>query len=124
MTKLDAGGVEWIVGAVSAGVVALTLGFLTLHAVRSAEAAPDLAIARERPEEPGAAQLRFVVSNAGERPARDVTVALRLRGNPGDKRTLTIDFVPANSQVAGAFLLEGDARTPDYDLRVESYLDP
>ena len=42
-----------------------------------------------------------------------------------EKRTLTIDFVPASSEVTGAFLLDDAVRAAsDYDLRVESYLDP
>ena len=89
VAKLDAGGVERIVGLVSAAAVASTLGFLTFQASQSAEALPELAIAR-RTAEAGSgsgAQLRFVVSNGGARPARDVTVALLVRGSSGKWRS-------------------------------------
>ena len=123
MTKPDVARVEWIV-AVPALAVALMLGVLVLDAIRGGGEAPDLAVAR-RSAAAETARLDFVVRNEGGRAARDVTVALRLRGPEGTEiRTLTIDFVPARSEVAGAFLLDGAAGPLEPDLRVESYLDP
>jgi uncharacterized protein (TIGR02588 family) len=69
--------------------------------------------------------MRFAVVNQGERTASNVTVALQLATDTGapERRSLTIDFVPAHSQVSGAFLLD-PSEMATARLIVESYLDP
>lgn len=123
--RRDPGRAEWIVGFASAGMVALLLGYLIFQAARDTATLPKLEVI-QTPAGSQSAQLRFAVRNGGTRAAREVTVALHLRGAPDgpEKWTLTIDFVPGNSEVTGAFLLDGDAPGLVPDLRVESYLDP
>ena len=114
--------VEWIAGAVSAVLVLSMLGYLIMLGVRGSNADPELEVI----EVPGSAgQMRFAVLNRGGRTASNVTVALQLATDTGapERRSLTIDFVPAHSQVSGAFLLD-PAELATARLIVESYLDP
>lgn len=117
---------QWIIGIVSAVIVALMFGLLLLHASRGTDGVPQLGITQQ-PVEPGTeGQLRFVVVNKGARTASAVTIALSFPTYPGgpEKRQVTIDFVPAYSQVTGAFLLDPAAEALPHYLSVESYLDP
>lgn len=114
--------VEWIAGALSAFLVLSMLAYLILLGVRGLNADPELEVI----EVPGnGGQTRFAVVNRGERTASNVTVSLQLTANTGavERRSVTIDFVPAHSQVSGAFLIQ-PADWAKARLIVESYLDP
>jgi uncharacterized protein (TIGR02588 family) len=116
-TERRAGQIEWVVAVLSAILVLAMLLYLTAHAIRGTDALPDLSVTRlAGPSD----QLRFAVRNDGARAAQSVTVALRL-GDDEVRRTV-IEFVAANSEVQGAFLLDGS--DPSAELVVESYLDP
>ncbi len=120
--KSRADRAQWGIGLVSALIVALMLGLLLFHAWRGTDGLPQLEIT-QNPAESTSDQLRFVVVNKGARTASDVTIALTFPGGP-ETRRITIDFVPAYSQVTGAFLLDPAAGALPRSLGVESYLDP
>lgn len=114
-----AGRVEWVLGAVSALLVLAVVGFLVREGLGPAAAPPDLRVAEAPSSVPG--QIRFAVGNRGGRTARSVTVALVLGA---ERRTLTVDYVPAHSEVTGGFLLPPGVDRAETGLEVEGYLDP
>lgn len=118
--------IEWIVGAISAALVAALLGYLAYQFAVSARSLPDLIIteAAEPGDLPG--QIRFTVSNRGGRTASAVSVTLTLRdgGRAVAERRLVIDYVAADSEAAGGFLLPQGSEGLTPVLAVEGYLDP
>lgn len=117
--------VEWVIGLASAMLVLAMVGYLVREAVWAAGTLPELSVAEERSEPTPGGQLRFVVANRGGRTARAVSVALTVSENGrAVTRRLTIDYVPARSEVAGGFLLPPGPGHLDTTLAVEGYLDP
>lgn len=119
--------IEWALGLVSGVVVLGIIGYLALQGLSSARALPDLVVSAGPAAAPaGAPQLRFTLVNRGGRAATAVALSLTLRDGARvvGQRHLTVDQVPAHSQVTGAFLLPPDAPALTPELAVEGYLDP
>jgi uncharacterized protein (TIGR02588 family) len=118
---------EWTLGIVSGLIVLGVIVFLAIQGVTGSGKLPDLEVTKEGTAMAGGApQLRFTLANRGDRAATQVGVSLTLRDGSGaaEVRRLTVDHVPARSEVTGAFVLPPDWQTLTRTLAVEGYLDP
>ncbi|MCD7111133.1 TIGR02588 family protein [Rhizobium sp. DKSPLA3] len=120
--------IEWTTGLLSTALVVTMTGMIVYHGVTAEDAAPDLSVTvtAQRQTMQGFA-LSFVVSNAGKKTAAGVPVTGRLLDGEGqavETREVTIDYVPAQSQVEGTLLFSGNPRGYRVDLRASGYSDP
>lgn len=119
--------IEWAISLLSGTLVLLMFGYLVYQVIGSSDAPPDLQVSisgEGRGDAP--AQLNFKVENRGDQAASTVTISLTSRNPDGapPRSAVTLDFVPAHSEVTGAFLLNAGQAHDDMRLAVESYLDP
>ena len=120
-----ADSVEWGLGLLSALIVVAMIGYFISQPVVEPRALPDLTV-EVLPSSAQTKAVRFAVKNRGGRSATDVVVSLTLRdgGRVVDERTLTIEYIPANSVVMGGFSLPPGAVSFTPELAVDGYLDP
>ncbi|MBP7003389.1 hypothetical protein [Amaricoccus sp.] len=107
--------IEWVVAAASAAIVASVIGYLVRDGLRD-ETPPDLQV-EAAPYDPATRRLAFILHNAGGTAANAVVVSAVAAD--GARASLTIDFAPPGSEVAGAFLLDAPA-----EIVVDGYVDP
>jgi uncharacterized protein (TIGR02588 family) len=119
--------IEWTTGLLSTALVATLTGVILYHAVTSEDAAPALSvtITAQRQTAQGF-EVSFIVANGGKKTAAGVPVTGRLLdGNEAlEEREVTIDYVPAQSQVEGALLFAADPAVHSLEMRASGYRDP
>ena len=129
MTRLGtADRLEWALGAASAAVVLVLVGYLVYEGVSGSRTLPDIEVSI-LPEDPGGAgdQIRFSVKNDGGQTATAVGLTLVLRDASGatvGERRLTLDYLPGHSEATGGFLLPDGSDGARPELVVDGYLDP
>ena len=117
---------EWIVGALSAVLVAAVIAFLLYQALLQEARPPDLAVAIESIDRAGSgATVRIAVTNSGDEAAAGVMVrALQRDGQDTLQRDVTFDYVAGHSVRRGAFVLPGDAAPDDLTVEITGYVEP
>lgn len=119
--------IEWTTGLLSTALVVVMIGMIVYHGLTAKDAAPELTVTTtaQRPTSQGF-EISFIVANAGKKTAAAVPVTGRLLD--GDReiesREVTIDYVPAESQVEGALLFTADPGAHVLDIRPSGYSDP
>lgn len=120
--------IEWIVGCVSAILVAVLMGHLANEALFGDTRPPDLhAIVERREAVEGGTLLIVAISNRGDRAAAEVAVeAVKVDGSHSVRREIRFDYVAARSVRRGAFLLEdgSDDDLTELRLHVQGYVEP
>lgn len=117
---------EWLVAALSAALVLAMVGFVFYQAISDTGAPPRLVVRVDRVEQAGEAyRVQFRLANGGERTAAAVRVTGELRDGDRviDRRAVSLDYVPAQSERRGALLFSHDPRRYDLQLRAEGYSD-
>lgn len=113
--------IEWIVGGVSAALVAAMLGFLLVDGVLREDAPPVLTTTVESIDEMprGTFRVAVRVANDGDLTAGSVEIEGEIR-DAGDAEietsSVTIAYVPAHSSAKATLLFDEDPRR--HDLRV------
>ncbi|TCM55932.1 uncharacterized protein (TIGR02588 family) [Rhizobium sp. PP-F2F-G48] len=120
--------IEWTTGLLSTALIATMTGMILYHGFTATDAAPELAVTvtAQRPTAQGF-EVSFIVSNTGKKTAAGVPVTGRLLNDgqqPVETREVTIDYVPAQSQVEGALLFSADPGASRLDVRASGYSDP
>ncbi len=117
--------VEWLVGSVSALLVAMLIVYLGYQALVSDGRPPRFAI-----EVSDAAQMEdglhvvFSVTNLGDQTAAGVTVIAAAPGLDQPPEPITFDYLPAGSVRHGSFVFPDRVREADIGFRVVSYREP
>jgi uncharacterized protein (TIGR02588 family) len=116
--------IEWVAGGISALAVLGMIGFFVQQAL-GGPGLPELVVSVEGVEEPGAnglAHVRYKVGNRGGQAATSVVVSVTLAD--GERRSVVIDEVPAQSEVTGGIHLPAGALGPALEMTVDGYVDP
>lgn len=117
--------IEWALGLAAAAGVAAIIGYLGWQGLAEAGLPPELSV---EPLASGAeGRVAFVARNRGGATATDVSIVLRLHDDAGAvvaEHALTIDYLPAHSEVTGAFVLPPGTGGLTRELAVEGYVDP
>lgn len=115
--------VEWLVGLVSAAIVAAMLAYLGYQALAGTGGTPaiELSIGEPRAVD-DAEQIDVTVRNLGSATAAGVTIrATDSAGGPS--KSIEFDYVPAGSSRHGTFVLEPGAMARTA-FTVDGYSDP
>lgn len=115
--------IEWIVGTLSAALVAGLAGYLLYEAAFGDVRPPDLRVTIENVEPvDGGTQARIVVRNHGDRAASGVTV--RATGLRDDTRQIEFDYVAGHSVRYGAIILPQQISASDLRIEIGGYVEP
>lgn len=122
-----AGTIEWLLGALSAVVVAAMIGFLLYQALAVGRPAPEFETTVRNIElRGGAYHVVFRALNRGQETVAGVTVVGRLVD--GERRlessTVTLDYLPAQSERQGALLFRNDPNEHRLELEIQGYREP
>ncbi|NHT74230.1 TIGR02588 family protein [Rhizobiaceae bacterium CRRU44] len=120
--------IEWTTGLLSTALVATMTGMILYHGLTAKDAIPELSvtITTQRPTVQGF-EVSFIVSNAGKKTAAGVPVTGRLLDGEKQEvetREVTIDYVPAQSQVEGALMFSANPGTYRLDIHASGYSEP
>lgn len=120
--------VEWVVGAVSAVLVACVAGFLAYQAAFGNTVPPRLSVSVDRFEPVSNGTLvEVVVRNDGDRTAAGVVAQLATADAQGQtiRKTIRFDYVPGHAARRGAFLLD-DPQLSRADVRpsIDGFTEP
>lgn len=105
----DRPAVEWIVGGVSAVLVACIAAFLAYQAAFGDSVPPRLSVSVDRFEQVSNGTLvEVVVRNDGDRTAAGVVAQVAMADGQGQtiRKTIRFDYVPGHATRRGAFLLD------------------
>lgn len=115
---------EWSVFAVSACVVAATLGYLAVNAVRAEHTPPNLRIFAGAPgRHEGFHRIPLIVRNTGDATAESVRIEVVLRRGEKEVERAELDlaFVPRKSEREGWVTFHEDPRGCAVVTRAVSY---
>lgn len=119
---------EWVVGVVSAVIVAGILAFLGREAVFGDRRPPNLVAAVDRIEAvEGGTLIMIVLSNSGDQAAAEVAVEATIDSTDAEplQKEISFDYVASHSVRRGAFMVEGPAPSAaDIRLNVHGYVQP
>jgi uncharacterized protein (TIGR02588 family) len=119
---------EWIIGGLSAAIVAGIIVYLGYEALFGDTRPPDLAATIISVEPvPDGTLVVVDVTNRGDQAAAEVTVKATLDGPDAGslEKQIRFDYVPSHARRSGAFIIEGQAgKTGDVNIRIDSYVEP
>lgn len=116
--------VEWVLGSLSALVVAGLAAFLVYEGVTRTGSDPVLTLHVERLlEEEGGHSVIVKVRNDGHATAADVQIAGIMAGDPLT-RSVTLDYAPAQSEREITLTFATPVRAEALDLQVLGFVDP
>ncbi|MFP5076255.1 TIGR02588 family protein [Rhizobium sp. YIM 134829] len=119
--------IEWATGLLSTVLVVGLIAVIAAHGFAARGAVADLSVSptTTRATAQGFA-LSFIVVNGGKKTAAEVPVTGRLMkdGQPVEEREVAFDYVPAQSQAAGALIFTNDPSRFELELRASGYRDP
>lgn len=127
MKKHEKNVVEWSVFAISAVIVALSVGYLILAAIREKNVPPDLRITTGPASATRAGhRLEVKVRNAGDTSAEQVRIEVSLRRGEEEveRAELDIIYVPRKSERTGWVTFRNDPRCCAVATRAMSYDTP
>lgn len=117
---------ERILGAVSAAVIMVLMGFLVVRALANDGTPPDIVVEMSGVTQVGAAWLVEVeATNLGSAAATDLEIEGEMPGPGGsERRSIILEYVPAKSSRRGGLYFSGDPRTRPVTLRAVGYRAP
>ena len=118
---------EWIVSALGAILVCVMIGSTLYQGVRSTSPYPEVSVEVEHVENLAAGyHVVFNAQNTGDATAAQVTIQGQLirDGLSIETVSVTLDFVPAQSEARGGMLFENNAGELELKIRAVSYTDP
>lgn len=119
---------EWVIGFISAAIFIGLVLFLFAKAIfEPTGRSPEFAFDMTGPERAGDFwRLEFTAANVGTRTAAGVEIEGRLltEGMVVETHSVTLDFLPAESEREAAFIFTNDPQGYDFDIRVTGYRDP
>lgn len=127
MRKHEKNAVEWSVFAISAVIVALSVGYLAVAAIREKKVAPDLRITTgSASATSGGHRVEVKVRNAGDTSAEQVRIEVTLRRGEEDveRAELDIIYVPRKSERTGWVTFRNDPRCCSIAARAMSFDTP
>lgn len=125
---IDKPMIEWIVGGISAAIVAVLLGFLVYEALFADSLPPSLTATIEalEPTDEGTV-VRVAVTNGGDKAAAAVQVQCIVVGREGAEanREIELDYVAGHGVRRGAFIF-AERLDPQLPIEVEivGYTEP
>lgn len=124
---ISANRVEWSVGIVSAAIVLAMIGFILYEALFIRPGMPALEVIVERIAPiSGGSRAEFRVVNDGNATAASVEIRgdLKHGGETVESSSVTVDYVPANSERKGGLFFSHDARQYRLEMRALGYTRP
>lgn len=117
---------ERILGAVSAAVIVVLMGYLVARAVANDGTPPDIVVELRGVTQVGTAWLVEVeATNLGSSPATDLEIEGEMPGPGGsERRSIVLEYVPAKSSRRGGLYFSGDPRTRPLTLRAVGFRAP
>lgn len=117
---------ERILGAVSAAVIVVLMGYLVVRALANDGTPPDIVVELRGVTQVGAAWLVEVeATNLGSSPATDLEIEGEMPGPGGsERRSVVLEYVPAKSSRRGGLYFSGDPRTRPLTLRAVGFRAP
>ena len=117
---------ERILGAVSAAVIVVLMGYLVVRALENDGTPPDIIVELRGVTQVGAAWLVEVeATNLGSSPATDLEIEGEMPGPGGsERRSVVLEYVPAKSSRRGGLYFSGDPRTRPLTLRAVGFRAP
>ena len=117
---------ERILGAVSAAVIVVLMGYLVVRALANDGTPPDIVVELRGVTQVGAAWLVEVeATNLGSSPATDLEIEGEMPGPSGsERRSVVLEYVPAKSSRRGGLYFSGDPRTRPLTLRAVGFRSP
>ena len=118
---------EWIVGVASSIVVLTAVGFLLVEAFAGPSGPPVIAVHVERIQPAGAGYLVEIRAvNSGDETAANLTIegALIRDSTAVETSTVTIDFVPAETERGGGLFFTRDPAEYRLEVRPMGYDQP
>ncbi|MDX3925085.1 MAG: TIGR02588 family protein [Shinella sp.] len=119
--------IEWLTGILSAAVVVSLIGWIGYEAVIRDGKPPELSVTMLGAERTTSGfRVDFEISNSAPTTAAGVNVtgALVQNGEVVEESTVTLDYVPAESQAAGAVIFSIDPAGKQIRLQAKGYGDP
>ncbi|MDQ0319254.1 uncharacterized protein (TIGR02588 family) [Pararhizobium capsulatum DSM 1112] len=123
----DAHWIEWATGAVSALIVLAMIAWIAFQAPGEQDGLPELRVQVANTHKTGNGyRLAFTIYNDGRRTAAAVPVTGRLLDGTQlvEEREVTLDYVPAQSNVSGALLFNTDPGQHSLEISASGYEDP
>ena len=117
---------ERILGAVSAAVIVVLMGYLVVRALANDGTPPDIVVELRGVTQVGATWLVEVeATNLGSSPATDLEIEGEMPGPGGsERRSVVLEYVPAKSSRRGGLYFSGDPRTRPLTLRAVGFRAP
>jgi uncharacterized protein (TIGR02588 family) len=117
---------ERILGAVSAAVIVVLMGYLVVRALANDGTPPDIVVELRGVTQVGAAWLVEVeATNLGSSPATDLEIEGEMPGPGGsERRSVVLEYVPARASRRGGLYFSGDPRTRPLTLRAVGFRAP
>jgi uncharacterized protein (TIGR02588 family) len=117
---------ERILGAVSAAVIVVLMGYLIVRALANDGTPPDIVVELRGVTQVGAAWLVEVeATNLGSSPATDLEIEGEMPGPGGsERRSVVLEYVPAKASRRGGLYFSGDPRTRPLTLRAVGFRAP
>ena len=117
---------ERILGALSAAVIVVLMGYLVVRALENDGTPPDIVVELRGVTQVGAAWLVEVeATNLGSSPATDLEIEGEMPGPGGtERRSVVLEYVPAKSSRRGGLYFSGDPRTRPLTLRAVGFRSP
>ena len=119
---------EWLVAGIGALLVAGTIGYLTVQALRHDTTPPDIRIVGAPPLalDGGGWLVRFRATNQGSVPVAQLLIEGELDGPDGSSETARaiLDFLAPGSERAGGLFFSRDPGRLELHLRARGYARP
>lgn len=118
---------EWIFAVIGLVLVVSVIGFLVYQITVNEGKPPSLQVRSYETVQSGSGFLvKFVIENAGDEAAADVTVVGELKNGQEDIETadVTVDYVPAHSEKRGGLFFNENPTNFELKLRAKGYNEP
>ena len=114
---------EWLAAAIGMAIFAGLFAIIFAQGLQG-PTAPDLTIEQQRiVQNPGGSLVEFAVRNRSAQTAAAVVIEGKSTGSDGQEvtATVTIDYVPARSEVDAGLIFPGDIRGQQVEIRAVGY---
>jgi len=120
--------IEWIFGAVSAGLVVALVGFLAWEAVFAGSRPPELVLELTSVEPAGnGTTVKIAIANRGDEAASAVIVQASAQDASGGEplqKQIEFDYVPGHGTRYGAFIMPGKVAAEGIRIEIGGYAEP
>lgn len=116
---------EWLVGAVGFLLVAGVIAYLLYQGLAGTSRPPDIQLQVEAIQSVGTNYMVSVrANNRGDKTVKGLQIEGRVKSGVPETRTLTFNYLPAQSERRGSFYFTADPRTQKFELSVQGYEHP